>query len=75
MNVSTDIDAEDVAHEMALEGEWAMDVLASLATGSARVGGRAKIISAIADGNAGSAWHKDVPAFLRELADAIEAVK
>lgn len=73
MDVTTRIDEEDVAREMASEGEWAMNVLAYLATGQGR--DRGKIIREISEGNTGSGSHQDVPAFLRDLANAIEAAK
>lgn len=73
MHVTTELNAEDVAREMSTEGEWAMDVFATLAVGQVR--DRAKAVKEIANGNTLSGWHKDVPAFLRELADAIENVK
>lgn len=65
--VTTEVTAEAVAIEMRDSGEWAIDVLANLAERDA------KSIREIAEGNTGSEWHSAVPAFLRKLADAVEA--
>ncbi len=71
LHVTNAVSDRKIADHLANEGEEAMNVFAYLAEGGLRP--RAKIIAEIAEGNSGSSWHSDVPNFLRDLADAIEA--
>ena len=73
MSISQSVTDREIADHLAFEGEEAMNVFAYLAEGGPR--DRAKILSEIAQGYTGCAWHQDVPKFLRDLADAIDLVK
>lgn len=66
MQVTAEVDAHDVATEMRVDGEWAMDVLSAMAEDGDRT------IKEIAEAGIVSEWNDPVPAFLRKLADALD---
>lgn len=60
------IEANEVAHEMEEDGEFAMDILAHLAEAPE------KFFREVSINGIGCEWHKPVPEFLRRLAAHLE---
>ena len=67
MQVTATVDPHDVAQEMEEDGAFALDVLASLAEAPDQ------LFKELAENGINSEWHAPVPAFLRRLADHLEA--
>ena len=67
MQVTATVDPHDVAQEMEEDGSFAMDILAVLAEAPDQ------LFKELRDTGITSEWHEPVPAFLRRLADHLEA--